>query len=183
MSGIRAAALFGVLLALLLLTTQSGAFSAATADRSVTVAVVEDEDAYLGIERWTVSETGQATTPLLRVTNHLSTTVEVHITVVESGGAGRAVLNSVQGPDTLHVGESALVSAGVTCAGGTTAEPATLRIHASGSGVSVTAHRIPDIDCASAHGSGEPSTTPAVGATPPSSTNPETDTTTESTAS
>jgi hypothetical protein len=72
----RAVAAVGLALALVA-ATGGGAVSAATVERSVTVAVVDDDQAHLGVEREPV-ENG---TWNLTLTNRLWTTLEVTVAV------------------------------------------------------------------------------------------------------
>jgi hypothetical protein len=73
----RALVAVGLALALVATAGGGGAVSAATVERSVTVAVVDDDRAYLGVEREPV-ENG---TWNLTLTNRLWTTLEVTVAV------------------------------------------------------------------------------------------------------
>ncbi|MFC7177137.1 hypothetical protein [Halosegnis marinus] len=107
----------------------SGAFgfTSATVDRGVSVAVVDDESAFLGLQDRTVEcreipgsgtqpDESCADTPLLRVTNQFASEMTVTRVSIETsdGTSVRAVDDGLDLDDDLAVGESGVVRADVS---------------------------------------------------------------------
>lgn len=162
MNAVRLLATVGVVASFALLTLQSGAFSSATAERSVSVAVADDENAYLGMQQSPVAVTGNRSrgVVLLTVTNRFPRPLDLAVRVTERNPSERPTVARVSGPDTLAPGAESTVTAVVTCANGTGSETATVSLSASSEGVSVTANRSVAVRCA---GSAAPSPTHASG--------------------
>lgn len=144
----------------LLSAVGTGAFSSASADRQVTVAVAEDDRALIGVESDGVeldngahigdneTQEGQSrgggtrqTVTLLRLTNRFQEPVtEVDVELI--GGDHRTPPNLGTGGlsdfETIVVGESAAVTADVVCSNAAGNEETwTLRVEASGESFSV----------------------------------------------
>ena len=123
--------LYGALIAVAagLLVSTSG-FTAMSAERPVTVAVADNENAILGIETLDASGTVGETVAVLKITNNFDHEITV---TVESDG--------IDNSSTLTSGESWTVS--VDCADST----ATFDIDAGGSGVHVTTSETVSMNC------------------------------------
>ncbi len=101
----RQIALLGLAVASLMLATGSGAFTSTSADRGVSVSVVEDDRAYLSHSWHELDRCGNQ--DLVTITNRFSTTLtEVNVTVVDSEGVTPEINNE---PEQLGPGESATV--------------------------------------------------------------------------
>ena len=120
----------GALAAVVALTTGTGGFTSATADRGVEVSVANDANALLGVER-TTAGTGNGTTNLtVNVTNRFGTS-ELDTVTVRVDGESTDLAET--GPLTPGARGSATVTA-VDCG-------STIRVDASGDGVDVTLTR------------------------------------------
>ena len=111
-----AAVLFA--LALLVTVSGTGAYSAASADRGLTVEVVDDDEAYVGYEPeeriYAVNTTNQTTTEtLVTVTNRFPSSVELTDVDVDAHPALSVLI--VDEPGTLEPGESGEIRAGISC--------------------------------------------------------------------
>jgi len=150
MQSMRTAATIGFVLGIVLLTVQTGAFSRASADRGVDIAVVNDDDAYLGIEKRPVSVTSNESenASLVRLTNRFSRSLELVLTIAESDTERLPDISSVDGPTVLQSGESESIRATVRCDNLTATETATVGIQASNDGTRVVANRTIQISCA-----------------------------------
>lgn len=120
-----------VLLGAALLVTSSVAVSSVAIERSVAIEVVEDESALVGIEAHEPTVPAENTSPvdLVTVTNHAGTSLEV--TAAESGATDSS--GDVHAPDSIDPGESAAVTATVTCQD----VPDAVDVTATGDGVTV----------------------------------------------
>jgi hypothetical protein len=151
-------------LAAVCLVTTTGAFSSTTADRSVSVSVADDEDAYLGIEiddpvvveRESTGGTNNTTEngtnaadewsedmTLLTFTDDFGTSLDVDVSVAESGEPS---VDLATGTVSLASGETAAVEATVTCRGDNSRD-VTLDVTATGDGVVVDLTRAVEIRC------------------------------------
>lgn len=149
MSVLRWAAIAGVVVAVALSAPQTGAFSTVSPDRSVTVAVADDEHAFLAIEGAPVSvaQNRSRIKPLLRVTNRFPTVVKLTATLAERSAGGGMRVNNVTGPGSLKVGASGSVRADLICANSTTNEQVAVTLRASGDGISMVANRTVEVGC------------------------------------
>ena len=108
-----------VLFALALLVTVSGtgAYSAASTDRGLTVDVVDDDEAYVGFESTTVyatNTTNQTTTvTLATVTNRFSSPVE--LTDVDVDAHPTLEIGLIEDSGTIGSGESLAIRAEIRC--------------------------------------------------------------------
>lgn len=138
---------YGALLALavvVLLATSTGAYSS-TADRSATVDVVSDPDAYLGITTEQTAATSGEEFTLFELTNRFGTDLDtLDVTVAENGDD--LTLEVTGAPSQLADGSSGSVEANVTC-DADASEPVTVRIEASGEDVHVTKWKDVTVDC------------------------------------
>jgi len=149
MNAVRLLAVVGVAASLVLVAPQTGAFTSATVDRSVSVAVVDDENAYLGIQQSPVSVTGSQSSEvvLLTLTNRFQKPLDITVRVTARTTDRRPTVARASGPATLDAGAEASVTAVATCANSTATEQSTVSISASGDGVLVTADRTVTVDC------------------------------------
>lgn len=147
MNAVRLLAVVSVVVSVGLLTPQTGAFTSATADRSVSVSVVDDEDAYLGIQRSPVSLAGNREVVLLTVTNRFQRALDLTVRVTERNPGVAPTVTAVDGPAALAPGGAAPVTASVTCVDSTASGRPTVTLNASGEGVSVMATRSVAVDC------------------------------------
>lgn len=128
----------------------TGAFSAVSADRGVTVAVVPPEDAYLGLSEPLVSTVpdGGTRADLLVVTNRLGEAVALTAEVGEADPDGGPNVTNATVIQSLTPGESAPVSADLACDSNAT-ETVTVTVNAAGDGVRMKgASRTFDLTCA-----------------------------------
>jgi hypothetical protein len=125
--------LYGALIAVAtgLLVSTSG-FTAMSAERPVTVAVADDENAILGIETLDGSGTVNETVAVLKITNNFDHEVDVD---VEGGNIDDSTLGSA---------DSSEISVYCEEAGD---QDVTVDITASGSGVHVTTSETVSMDC------------------------------------
>lgn len=149
MNTIRLLAVVGVVASLVLVAPQTGAFTSAAADRSISITVVDDESAYLGIQQSPVSVGGNENrnVVLLTVTNRFSEPLELNVHITEQNPDSRPSVARANGPARLAAGAESPVAAVVTCANSTGSDTATVTLSASGDGVSVTANRTVAVDC------------------------------------
>ncbi|WP_276271530.1 hypothetical protein [Haloarcula litorea] len=153
---VRAVALLAAtLLIVASLPFQTAGFSAASVDRSVEVAVAEDPDAYLGIDRAepvTVSGNESEVT-LLTLTNRFETNVEMFYDLTESEPGEPPSIESWGGPDRLGSGdvlesaERAPVTVIVSCGNSTASERYTFDLIADGGSVRVELERDVTVEC------------------------------------
>jgi hypothetical protein len=123
-----------------------GGYSAVSADRTVDVAVVEDEAAYLGVEVTGFDRCG--TQALLELRNQFRGDVILDVTVAVVD-ADELAVRGLHGPGTLDSGESGTVTGNLTPAGGPADDRSiTLRIDATGEGVDATLTRTYPVECA-----------------------------------
>jgi hypothetical protein len=131
MIGRRAAAVLFAGILLLAVTGSTSAFSAVTADRSVTVGVVDDTAAFLAIERSTTSDTN-GTTLSVTVVNQFPHGVELSNVTVSHGDRKRPLANDTT---VLFVGDTATATfENASCNG-------TITVHAKGESVSIDLER------------------------------------------
>lgn len=149
MDSLRWVALAGILLSVTLATPQTAAFSSVSADRSVTVAVADDDDAFLGVERSPVSvpQNGTERTPLLTVTNRFPMPVSMQWNVTDERPHARPTIQNVSGPDTLDSGTTGTLQAVVVCGNSTSVERPTIRVRATSEAVSVEIARSVEVRC------------------------------------
>lgn len=104
-------------LALLTSVVATGAFSTTTADRGISVDVVDDDEAYVGYEPgeiYAVNTTNQTTTEtLITVTNRFSSSVELADIDVDAHPALEIVVLDESG--RIGAGESMDINAGIRC--------------------------------------------------------------------
>lgn len=138
------AVVFGALAVLLAVSGTAG-YSSAAADRTVSIDVTEDAEAFLGVERDVVNETENSTDVSLTVTNRLSTTVALDIDHrhTENGSAIDTDPNTVE---DLGPGERRDVSLSIDCAS-TDAEEVELDVHVVGDGIEVDIERAVETRC------------------------------------
>ena len=150
MQSMRTAATIGFVLGIVLLTVQTGAFSRASADRGVDIAVVNDDDAYLGIEKRPVSVTSNESenASLVRLTNRFSRSLELVLTISESDTERLPDISSIDSPTVLGSGESESIRATVRCDNLTATETVRVGIQASNDVTRVVANRTIQISCA-----------------------------------
>lgn len=135
-------------------TVGTGGFSSMTADRGVSIAVADDENAYLGIEtdepdavraNALANEDGRETT-LLTLTNRFSSAVTIDARVPDAGdGLAITDIETL----TLSGGDSGTMAATVTCDTPVDRE-VTVEINASGTGIEVKTDEQIAVDCAPA---------------------------------
>jgi uncharacterized membrane protein len=141
--------------AAVVLAVGTGSFSASTSDRSVSVDVVDDEDAILGLvaeqpER-AVGPNGTRThsdVPVLTVTNRFNSPIaSIRVTVVSAETPTAVSVEHVEfSADSLGPGEAGTVDATVTCADAGTAS-VTVRIEAESESASVETTRTAIVEC------------------------------------
>ncbi|MFC7229007.1 hypothetical protein N0B31_16500 [Salinirubellus salinus] len=127
----------------------TGAFSSATAERGVSVAVAPPEDAFLGLTDSldaTVPENGTRA-DLLTVTNRLNQRVDLTAEVFETDPDGGPNVTNVSVVLSLEPGEGGPVSADLACDSNAT-ESVTVTVDAVGTGVRVeNASRPVELTC------------------------------------
>ncbi|WP_424003630.1 hypothetical protein ACOZ4I_04965 [Haloarcula salina] len=131
------------------LVAQTGAYSAVSAEREVRVAVVDDEEALVGIQTRPVAveRNSSANVTLATVSNRFDSPIEIGTTATEAAADRRLTLTSVAAPDSLGSGERASILATVSCANATTATAITVTVTATGAGTSVELRRKLDAQC------------------------------------
>lgn len=130
-------------LAFVLVAVGTGGYSSMAADRAVSIDVVDDDEAFLGVERAVVTDTENSTVVSLAVTNRLSTDVTVDIDHRTGGGSAVGVR-----PETfeLSVGETRDVEVSIDCTA-TAAGEIELEIYAVGDRVELGLMRAVDARC------------------------------------
>ena len=149
MSPGRRLALVGLAVAMVVaVTAGTGAFSATATDRGIEVAVVDDDEAYLGIETEPVSVPGNATTTvaLATFTNRFPSAVDVSVTVTE-GTDSVPTVGALAGPGTLESGERGTLSADLTCDDSAAEARVDLEVRATGPETSVELTRTVAVAC------------------------------------
>ncbi|MBV0900917.1 hypothetical protein [Haloarcula salina] len=131
------------------LVSQTGAYSAVSAEREVRVAVVDDEEALVGVQARPVAveRNSSANVTLALVANRLDGAVELNVTAAESAGDRRLNLTSVSAPDSLGSGERAPVSGAVACANSTTETVVTVTVTVTGAETGVALDRTLNAQC------------------------------------
>jgi len=101
------------------LAVSSGAFTSAQADRSASIDIAGDGNAYMALDDehpvepdGTVGET--VTLPIVNVTNQFTETVDITVSYTVDGPSGSETAGE-NGPTALAVGETTGVSTEVTC--------------------------------------------------------------------
>jgi uncharacterized membrane protein len=153
MSGGRRLAAVLAVVAVALLSTGSGAFTAAQLDRGMEVNVVEDEEAFLAVEELDPrleadvnSSTDHADVELVRLTNQFAEqdlTVEVDI----NEGSNGPDATSEPTAESISSGETETVTAAVECPAGASSEDWTIDITAEGDGVEIQLTRTVEVSC------------------------------------
>ena len=138
----RLAIAFGAL-AVVLVAVGTGGYSSATADRAVSIDVADDAEAFLGLERDVVTDTGNSTEISLTVTNRLST--EIRVDIDHRSTDGSAVAVDPAGFD-LEPGETRDVRVEIDCTS-TDADDVELSIRAVGDRVEIELERAVDARC------------------------------------
>ncbi|MDT3434844.1 hypothetical protein [Haloarcula sp. 1CSR25-25] len=131
------------------LVAQTGAVTSMSAERSIEVAVADDEDALLGIEVQSVEVQRNATenVTLLTAENRLDRPVDLDATATGDEDTQRLNVTAVDAPESLSSGELGSVVATVECTNATTAEMLTVALSASGGGTSVELSRNMHAQC------------------------------------
>lgn len=143
-------ALVVALAASLVLVTATGAFTSVEADRGVNVAVVSDENAYLGLD---ARVAGCGNHARYRVTNRFGTAIDVTASVVDASANLSGVVTNA--PTDLAPGDSGTIDVRVTPTGNTTpAGWVTLDITATGSEVRAELTRTVPTACLPTSGTG-----------------------------
>lgn len=128
----------------------TGGFTAASADRSVQIAVAPDDEAFVGIDTAdpTLDNGRHADVELLRVHNGLGEPVRVTASVARADRTGRPpTVRAVTGPGTLAPGESGAVTADAVCAAARETGTVTVELVVAGDGVDATMERDVKITC------------------------------------
>ena len=163
----RRAATAGLAIAALLLVSTTGGFTSVGADRGLSVAVADDDEAYLGIETTdpTLANGRHDGVVLATVTNRLPgplTDVDVRVTGATGGQPPKLLPQGnpdVTAPATLDVSEQGVVTADLACSaagGGAHTVTWDLHIEASAEGATVELTRPVTVTC-----TGDPADTPA----------------------
>jgi hypothetical protein len=119
-------------LAVASLALSTGGFSATIADRGVSVAVVDDDQAYLGVDLETTDASNGTANLSVTVANRFPADTTLTAVEVEAGGETRTPL---AGGATVTTGDATTVRfANVSCG-------STVSVTASGDGVAVTLSR------------------------------------------
>ena len=132
------------------LVTQTGAVSGISAERSIEVAVADDEDAFIGIEVQSVEidRNGTANVTLLTAENRLDRPINLDGTVAGDVDNQRLNVTALDVPESLSSGDRGRVVATVECANATTREALAVTLTASGEGTGVELSRELDAQCA-----------------------------------
>jgi hypothetical protein len=128
-----------VLLAVALIVgiTATGGLSINLADRDVTVAVVDDDSAYVGYNSPpTLNVTSGDRVTLVTVTNRFDTAIDVTDVTVDSPTNVTASVEPY--PEGIGPGESGAVTASISCSSNVTTESLQVTITVEGSDVSAT---------------------------------------------
>lgn len=122
-----------IALAALLGVVATGGFETAQVERGLTVAVVDDSEAYLGYDEpdHTIEVNGTATVELVKVTNRFPDDLTTVDTIVEEGDSHLSVDNVNDNVGPLMPGDTATITGEVTCSAQTTAT-VTVSVAASG---------------------------------------------------
>jgi hypothetical protein len=136
----------------------AGGFTSARLDRGVSVAVVGDDAAYVGVESpdRTLVNGMNREVPLVTLTNRFDAPLdEVRVSVADDDGQPPTV-RTVEPLDRLPSGESVTVDAAVVCEDGPArSEAVTVQVEAAGEGVSVALNRTLTLECTGAPNRGE----------------------------
>lgn len=140
-----------LLIALLVATSvlAGGAFSAVSTERGVQVAIVDDEDAYLGLERLTPLELPPDETDdkeVIRLTNQFPTTLAAISVSVAEGKSALPTIIDAKAPSSLGPGGAGWITADIDCGTSGNEETVTFTIAASGRNTVELAREI-TIDC------------------------------------
>jgi hypothetical protein len=152
--------------------TGSGSFTSASAERPVSVDVVDDEHALVGVD--TVNHelaNGRHQVVLMRVSNHFHSDVtSVTVTVIDEPSGPPEVVQRLSYPSTISTGETIEVSADVACGNTSTQGPVRLRMNVTTGDASVEMTRSVTIECTGAAPANE-SSEPTITTTTDSSAN------------
>lgn len=138
---LRTLSLGTLLIAALVLVTGTGAFSGASLDRGVDAAVVDDENAYLGIKVVETEGTVGSEFTLLRITDQAASDIDLDSVSVTSANPPISVVDG--GPAALDPSADIVVQ----CDEVATPEDVELRIEASGGGMAVVKHKTVTVSC------------------------------------
>jgi hypothetical protein len=135
--------------------TGTGSFTSASVDRPVSIAVVEDERAYVGIhENRPVISPGTHDVVLVRIANRFDSDVEnVDVTVrddrrlLETGRGTPPIVHDVDAPYAIPEGGDGFVEANVTCGATNTEAIVPLRITLGTGNVTAEMTRNVTIEC------------------------------------
>ena len=143
-----------IALAVVLGTAGTGAFSSAETDRSVSVAVVDDDEAYVGYDPIEVNATNNETVALVTVTNRFQTPLDVtDVAVTEPPDGNLTVdVNAPEQPAGIGVGDAGEVMGVVGCEGPVDGAEIGVTVSVSGTGVAATLlgereHRTVTVSC------------------------------------
>jgi uncharacterized membrane protein len=144
--------------------TGSGSFTSASAERSVSVDVVEDERAFVGIERAGPEvPNGNHEVVLMYVTNRFHSKAEsISVVAVGEPSGPPPVVQELTHPSKIQAGEKIPVRAKVTCGNATTGGEILVRLNVTTDGATVEMTRSVTIECTGAppaNESSEPTTT------------------------
>ena len=131
------------------LVAQTGAVTSVSAERSMEVAVADDEDAPVGIDVQSVEVQRNATenVTLLTAENRFDHSVDLNTTVAGDEDNQRLNVTAVDAPASLNSGERGSVGATVECENATAAETLAVTLVASGDGSSVELSRDSNAKC------------------------------------
>lgn len=128
----------------------TGGFTAASADRPVQIAVVPDDEAFVGIDRADpkLDNGRHADVELLRVHNDFADSVTVAARVPRENRPGQPPhVRDVSAPETLAPGASGAVTADVVCAAARDRGTVTVELIVTGDGVDAVMERDVEITC------------------------------------
>lgn len=131
------------------IVTGSGSFTSASAERPVSVQVVEDERAFVGVE--TVPHelaNGKHHIVLIHVSNRFGSDVEsITVTVIDEPSGPPPVVQGLSYPSTIQTGGTIDVSADVACGNTSTEDPVRLRMTVTTGDATVEVTRSVTIVC------------------------------------
>lgn len=135
---LRRAGLAAIVLSLLVGVVGSAAFSSTQAERGIDVAVVDDDEAYVGYDAAVINTTDGDEERLVTVTNRFDDTINVTGADVGAGTSGNLTVGSIQRPTGIDVGDSGAIEAEINCDEVVENEAVTVTVTVEGSGVSAT---------------------------------------------
>ncbi|MFO7927778.1 hypothetical protein [Natronomonas sp.] len=140
----RVAVVFGAL-AFVLVAVGTGAYSSTTADRGVSIDVVDDAEAFFGLEREVVVDTENSTNVSLTVTNRLSTAVDVEIVHRSTENGPPADIDPAE--FELEPGETRAVRVAIDCRSTASTDDVELNIYGVGNTAEIELERAIDARC------------------------------------